>query len=205
VDEKANDPPQPLFKIGEFSEQGRGLPITASRPGPALPFSPLVRNAYAPSPRSRLGWAQGIIAVGEVPLDPPLAVLPTDSLSAAAARMQQDDSDFAPVVAPDGRFLGVVYIEELLRCVADDRRPADLVGLTSEQIPTCTPDSALVDAVRQMVACYLRRIPVVGDAGELLGLLTLSGAASAAERDPTVRDVLEDAADSQAFFARRWQ
>ena len=103
------------------------------------------------------------------------------------------------------RFLGVIFIEALLGRVVDDRFPASVRSLVSEQIPTCAPGSALVDAVRQMVATYLRRIPVVGDAGELVGILPLSAAALAANRDPAVRDVHEAAAQSPSTFARRWR
>ena len=56
-----------------------------------------------------------------------------------------------------------------------------------------------------MIACYLRKIPVVGDAGGLEGILTLSEAVAAAERDPAVREVLELLAGSRSLFARRWR
>jgi CBS domain-containing protein len=193
-----------LERLGEFSELGRGFPLSASRSAGALPTSPIVRQAYAPTPRARLGWGQGVISVSDVPLAPPLAVTPHDELSKVAERMRADDSDFVPVVEHD-RFVGVVYIDALLRCVAGNQAPPDVKRMLSRQIPTCTPGSALVDAVRQMVSCYLRRIPVVGDDGELVGMLSLATAARAAERDPAVRDVLETAAQSPALFARRWR
>lgn len=192
-----------LSRIGEFSEQGRGVPVSESRPGAALPFSPLVRQAYAPSPRVRLGWAGGGITVAEARLDPPDALAPTDSPAAAAKRMLRDDSELVPIVA-NGRFRGVVWADWLLTCFAEDRTPPDLQKAISAQIPTCAPESALADAVRQMLACGLRRIPVVGGDGALVGLLTLSAAAAASERDPTVRDLLE-AALEPSLFAHRWR
>jgi CBS domain-containing protein len=192
-----------LSRLGDFMEAGRGVPVMASRPGAALPFSPLVRQAYAPSPRVRLGWSGGEISVADVSLDAPRAVAPGDSPRAAALLMLRDDSDFVPVVA-DGKFRGVVFVERLLTALADDRIPSDLTGAISTQIPTCAPDGALADAVRQMLACWLRRIPVVGGDGTLVGMLTLSAAALASERDPTVRDLLE-AALTPSLFARRWR
>jgi CBS domain-containing protein len=189
--------------IGRFSESGRGLPVALSRPQGALPYSPIVRHAYAPQPRARLGWGQGLITVADVALEPAAAALsPEDSLEAAAARLLRDDAGFVPVCR-DGCFLGVVWIESLVQSVADDRKPPSLSQVLSTQIPTCAPHSALVDAVRQMIACYLRKIPVVGDAGELLGLLTMSEASAAAARDPAVADVIERFAASPSLFARR--
>jgi CBS domain-containing protein len=192
-----------LSKLGEFSEQGRGIPVSASRPGAALPFSPLVRQAYAPTPLVRLGWTGGEIKVTEALLDPPDALAPEDSVQTAARRLLTDDADFVPVVA-GGRFQGVVFCDRLLECLADDRHPSDLQDAISLQIPTCGPESALADAVRQMLACWLRRIPVVGADGELLGLLSLPAAAAASERDPSVRDLLEGAL-SPSLFAHHWR
>jgi len=57
--------------------------------------------------------------------------------------------------------------------------------------------------VRQMIACYLRKIPVVGDAGELVGMLTMSEASAAGVRDPAVAEVIERFAGSPSLFARR--
>jgi hypothetical protein len=189
--------------IGRFSESGRGLPLALSRPQGALPYSPLVRQAYAPQPRARLGWGQGLITVGDVTLEPASCALgPDDSLRAAAKLMLRDEAGFAPVCR-DGQFLGVVFAEAVLQAVADDRTPPNLAKVLSTQIPTCRRESALVDAVRQMIACFLRKIPVVGDAGELVGLLTLCEAGAAAARDPAVGEVLERFAGSPSLFARR--
>ena len=189
--------------IGRFSESGRGLPLALSRPTGALPYSPMVRQAYAPQPRARLGWGQGVITVEDVTLEPASCALsPGDSLRAAAKLLVRDEAGFVPVCA-DGRFVGVVFAEAVLQGVADDRIPLSLAEVLTTQIPTCMRQSTLVDAVRQMIACYLRKIPVVGDAGELVGLLSLSEAGAAAARDPAVAEVLERFAGSPSLFARR--
>jgi CBS-domain-containing membrane protein len=191
-----------LLEIGAFNESGRGLPINLSRPGAALPFSPLVQQAYAPTPRARIGWAAGLLECRDVPLDDPHGLAPGDSARLAAKRMLDEDAGWVALLE-GGRFLGVVWADAVLRCVADDRLPSNVGWLISSQIPTCAPTSALVDAVRQMIATWIRRIPVVGDHGELVGILPLAAAAQAAGRDPAVRDVLESAGPD--LFARRWR
>jgi CBS domain-containing protein len=188
--------------LGRFSESGRGLPVTLSRPQGALPYSPVTRQAYAAHPTGRLGWAQGVIAVADVPLEPARALAPSDSLATAARRMLDDEAGFVPVCV-DGRLVGVVYVDAVLLSVADNRKVPSVAQVLSPQIPTCTPASELVDAVRQMIACYLRKIPVVGDAGELRGLLTLSEASAAAASDPSVAELIERFAASPSLFARR--
>ncbi|HEY2748867.1 MAG TPA: CBS domain-containing protein [Polyangia bacterium] len=189
--------------IGSFSESGRGVPLALSRPQGALPYSPIVRQAYAPSPRARLGWGQGTILVGDVVLDAPdCALSPSDSIRDAAKRLLADGGGFVPV-CDDGRFAGVVFDEAVLACVADDRNPTNLAAILTMQIPTCALSSTLVDAVRQMLSCYVRRIPVVGESGELVGLVSLSEAAAAAARDPAVAEVLERFSSTPSQFARR--
>jgi CBS domain-containing protein len=193
-----------LSRMEAINESGRGLPVQLSRPGGALPFSPLGRQAYAPTVLARLGWGQGVIAVADVALDDPTGVLPDDSPSVAASRLLDEDSGFVAVL--DGvTLVGVVWADALLRGVADGRLPPTVRPLVSLQIPTCAPTSELVDAVRQMMATFLRRIPVVGDAGELIGFLTMASAAQAADRDPAVRDVFESVSLASSLYARRWR
>jgi CBS domain-containing protein len=191
-----------LLEIGAFNESGRGLPVNLSRPGPALPFSPLIQQAYAPTPRARLGWAAGLLECRDVPLDEAHGLAPADTVHLAARRLLDDGADWVAVLDGD-RFRGVVWADDVIRCVADDRVPSNIGSLVSAQIPTCAPGSALVDAVRQMIATWIRRLPVVGDHGRLVGILPLAAAAQAAGRDPAVRDVLESAGAD--LFARRWR
>ena len=192
-----------LDDIGKFSESGRGAPVTLSRPGGALPFSPIVRHQYAPNPRTHLGWAQGLVTVGDVRLEPCACALTRDAtVAAVAAKMLADETGFVPI-CHDGRLAGVIFEEDLLRAVAGGQIPPSIGTLISSQFPTCSSQSALVDAVRLMLSCYLRKLPVVGDAGELVGLLTLAEAMAASEMDPTVADLLERFALSPSLYARR--
>ena len=148
--------------------------------------------------------ARALITVGDVALEPPDCALWTPTIFCAPPRRRCCATNPAsrPCATTDG-FIGVVYVEAVLQCVADDRTVPSVAQVLSTQIPTCERRSSLVDAVRQMIACYLRKIPVVGDAGELIGLLTLSEAAAAGARDPAVAEVIERFAGSPSLFARR--
>ena len=191
-----------ISEVGRIVEGGRGVPIALSRPAGALPYSPIVKQAYAPHPLARIGWGQGIITVADVTLEPSCCALSSaDSLATAARLMLDDEAGFVPV-CDGGRLVGVVYIDAVLQLVADGRTSPTLADVLSTQIPTCALKSALVDAVRQMIACYLRKIPVVGDEGQLLGLLTMSEACAASARDPAVAEVIDRFASSPSLFAR---
>jgi CBS-domain-containing membrane protein len=179
------------------------VPVTLSRPGGALPFSPVVRQQYVPQTKAQLGWAQGVTTVAEARLEPiSCALSPEATPAAVAERLIADDAGYVPICR-DGHLVGVVYEEDLLHSVARGQLPGDVSQLVSTLIPTCAMHSTLVDAVRLMLACYLRKLPVVDEAGELHGLLTLAEAAAAADRDPTIADLLERFALSPSLFARR--
>jgi predicted transcriptional regulator len=144
-----------------------------------------------------------LITVGDVRLEPCACSLAPDAdVAAVAQRMLADDSGFVPICA-GGKLVGVVYEEDLLRAVAGGQMPPNIGPLISSQIPTCSPKSALVDAVRLMLSCWVRKLPVVGDAGELVGVLTLSEAAAVAFLDPPIADLLERFSLSPSLFARR--
>src|SRR5439155_25337431 len=92
---------------GGFSEGGRGVPLALSRPGGALPFSPLTRQAIAMHPLTRLGWGSGVVQVAEVQVEPAHALQPWSSLAAAATYLMREESDFVPICDDEERFLGV--------------------------------------------------------------------------------------------------
>jgi CBS domain-containing protein len=187
--------------LERFSESGRGIPVTLSRPQGALPCSPLVRQAYVHSPRVRLGWGQGVIPVGEVMLEATQPLSRHDPVSAAAKQMLRDELGFVPVC--DGpRFIGVVFEDAILQVLADGQLPQEVGQILSLQVPTCTEETTLDDAVRLMLACHLRSIPVIGKNGDLLGLLMLAEAAAQAVRDPAVGELIERVCCSPSWWAR---
>src|SRR5262249_12001036 len=147
---------------------------------------------------------EGVLHVGDLALEPARSVPANADLAALAAFFHDQEAGFAAVL-DKRRFLGVVYLDDLLAAIADHRQDAKARALVSSQIPTCAPASTLVDAVRQMVACFLRSLPVVGDDGALVGFVSLPCAVAAAERDPAVRDFLEAVAISPSLFARCWR
>jgi hypothetical protein len=205
--------PDELDRLGEFSELGRGVPLALTRPGPALPFSPLVRQAYAPNPRARLGWGQGTVTVGDLAIEfwrerwP--CPLPSSEASPAEAAglLSRLGLGFVPVIdgGPSGRMVGVVFAETLLDRMGAGTLPDGIGPLVTEQIPTCRVDSLAMDAVRQLLACFLLRLPVVDEQDRPLGLFSLAEAAAAQDRDPAIRDLLEGAIGSPSLFARAWR
>ena len=167
------------------------------RIGAALPD-----DALALEPPIRLGWPAGTLCVRELPHLPPSSLPPTATLAELALRMREGGGGWV-AIAHDARLSGAVSADAMLAAIARGQLDATARELLSTQVPSCTPEVRVVDALRTMLDTHTRQLPIV-DEGHFIGLLPLSVAAASAERDPAVRDVLESEATRPALFARPW-
>lgn len=99
---------------------------------------------------------------------------PTDTIQRVANIMKEVDTGVTPVI-DDGKVVGMITDRDIvLRVVAED---GDLNGpvsaVMSEDVQTCREDDNLADAAALMGAHQLRRLPVLNDAGRLVGILSL--------------------------------
>lgn len=99
---------------------------------------------------------------------------PTDTIKRVAGIMKEVDTGVTPVI-DDGKVVGMITDRDIvLRVVAED---GDLNGpvsaVMSEDVQTCREDDNLADAAALMGAHQLRRLPVLNDAGRLVGILSL--------------------------------
>ena len=107
----------------------------------------------------------------------PRAVDAQTSVREAARLMEGDDVGSLPVVeAQDSpRLIGVVTDRDIaLRVVAAGRDPETTAvsEVASREIHTVTPDDDLDDALERMARAQVRRLPVVINEGELVGILS---------------------------------
>jgi len=103
-----------------------------------------------------------------------------DSLNVPAQIMWERDCGIVPVTVPEEageRVVGVVTDRDACMGAYTQGRPLMEVPVSiamSRVVHTCTPDQSVKDALKQMAAARVRRLPVVDDAGHLVGLLSLS-------------------------------
>jgi CBS domain-containing protein len=107
----------------------------------------------------------------------PRAVEAQTSVREAARLMEGDDVGSLPVVeAQDSpRLIGVLTDRDIaLRVVAAGRDPETTVvsDVASREIETVTPDDDLDDALERMARAQVRRLPVVVNEGDLVGILS---------------------------------
>jgi len=98
------------------------------------------------------------------------------SLAAAAQVMWDHDVGALPVVGPDGRIAGIITDRDI--CMAAFLSGAPLASIPvrrhmSRDVFTARPGQSLDSAEELMGAKQVRRLPVIGDAGEVMGMITM--------------------------------
>jgi CBS domain-containing protein len=108
---------------------------------------------------------------------PPIVTVPDEELGEAAARMIASRIDCLPVVMAE-RLVGMITSTDLLgRLVAQTFEPASrddapAADVMSPRVFTAFPSDALLEAADVMVANHVRHLPVVDEAGHLVGILS---------------------------------
>jgi CBS domain-containing protein len=97
--------------------------------------------------------------------DIPVIQVPS-SFEDAAALLEETNQD-SLIAVTDGRLVGTVLSSDVHEALAEQRR--DLSGLISRDVPTCSIEESLDDALRKMAPRDLRVPPVVDPHGMLLG------------------------------------
>jgi CBS domain-containing protein len=109
----------------------------------------------------------------------PSCCVPSDSAQHAASIMRTEHAGAVPVIQNEQsrRIVGIVTDRDLCMAVVAEGR--DPHGVKVEQCMTtkvmsCRPDDALDVATTLMRDNQIRRVPVVGERGELQGIIALA-------------------------------
>lgn len=112
------------------------------------------------------------------------------NLGAAAALMLEGDCGFLPVVQA-GRLVGVVTDRDLYIALATRNRLASqltVADVLQTPVHTCSADDDIRSALATMKAYRVRRLPVVGFNGAVVGVISLNDLALAAGARKPVSD-----------------
>lgn len=118
----------------------------------------------------------------------PRTCRPRDSLNLAAQQMWEGDCGVLPVVDDDGRPIGMLTDRDI--CMAAYTRGQALSEISIESamsasVCSCKPSDTLRSLMELMAAHQVRRVPVVEESGELVGIVSLADIARLAQA-PTV-------------------
>ena len=133
-----------------------------------------------------------------------------DVLAIPARIMWEQDCGCVPVVSSDGSGLVVGVLTDRDICMATLLQGGRLeempvTSAMSTNIQTCQPSDTLSEAEQLMSRAQVRRLPVVDDAGQLLGLISLADIAggSAGRRGIAKKAIPKrDVADTLAAISR---
>ena len=114
--------------------------------------------------------------VRDVMTKDPACVTPGATIREAAQLMQRENVGIVPVVEEKGskKLLGVVTDRDIaIRVVAEGRDGGSRVSdvMSSGRIRTCSLDDDVDEVMEAMANEQVRRIPIVDDRGELVGIV----------------------------------
>jgi len=113
---------------------------------------------------------------------------PDDTLSEAARIMWERDCGCVPVVE-DGashRLVGMITDRDVCMSAFFNGQPFEALHVNdamTRALRTCSPNDSIHDAEEIMRSARVRRLPVVDEAGQLLGLVSLADIAREAGRE----------------------
>src|ERR671936_2417560 len=111
--------------------------------------------------------------VADVMTQRPRAVTPQTPLNEVAELMETEDVGSVPVVEGD-RLVGIVTDRDIVvRAIAKGKDPRGMPAaeVSSRELVTVDPDGDLDEALRLMARHQVRRLPVVEEDGQLVGML----------------------------------
>ena len=124
---------------------------------------------------------------------------PDDTLDHAAHLMWDNDCGCLPVCAvDDNRLIGVVTDRDIcMSALFQGKALRDLrvSNAMARVLKTCRPSDSLAAAEKSMSEARIRRLPVIGEGGSLVGMITLADLAQEAAREHAAgkSDVTESA------------
>lgn len=112
---------------------------------------------------------------------------PSDSLNRAAQLMWESDCGFLPVVDDRHRLVGVVTDRDICMGAYTQGKPLSDIAVSSVMtidLRTCKAEDEVASVERLMRDNRIRRVPVIDESGELLGVVTLGDLARCSQAGP---------------------
>ena len=125
------------------------------------------------------------------------------SLCEAAALMRDGDMGAVPVV-DEGKLVGIVTDRDIVvRAIAEGKNSATPIrdAMTTDLF-TVTPEDFVFEAIRLMGDKQIRRVPVIGKSGELVGIIAMADVALETEDEREIAETLEEISSGTSFWSK---
>lgn len=129
---------------------------------------------------------------------------PDTSLKDVSMMMREGDVGSVPVVEA-GRLVGIVTDRDIVvRAIAEGKdASARVAEAMTTEIFSVRPDDFAFEAIRLMGDKQVRRIPVVGDSGELSGIIAMADIALEMEDEREIAETLEEISSGMGFWSKK--
>lgn len=120
-----------------------------------------------------------------------------------AAIMRDGDLGAVPIV-DGGKLIGIVTDRDIVvRVVAKggDANTPVREAMTTELF-TVKPDDFVFEAIRLMGDKQVRRVPVIGENGELVGIIAMADVALETEDEVEIAETLEEISSGASFWGK---
>jgi CBS domain-containing protein len=111
---------------------------------------------------------------------------PEDTLTAAAEKLWTHDIGCLPVADHDGRLIGMITDRDICMAAYTQGRSLSEIPVStamSKEVYSCMAIDSVKDAEEAMRSHQVRRLPVVNDNGDLVGIVSLNDIVREAERE----------------------
>ena len=118
---------------------------------------------------------------------------PDTTVAEAAHLMWEGDCGILPVV-DDGELVGVVTDRDMYVALATQNERASQVrvgAVATKKLATCAPEDDIHAALATMRQALVRRLPVVGFGGTILGILSINDILLAVGKEVSSEDVVQ--------------
>jgi CBS domain-containing protein len=104
-----------------------------------------------------------------------------------------------------GRLVGIVTDRDIVvRAIADGNdSSAPVSEAMTTEIFSVRPDDFVFEAIRLMGDKQVRRIPVVGESGELAGIIAIADIALEMEDEREIAETLEEISSGTGFWSKK--
>lgn len=130
--------------------------------------------------------------IREVMTPNPRTVQLSDTLQTAAQIMRDEDTGAVPVIE-DGRVVGMITDRDIvIRAIADGDFECTIDDIVSDDVVCATPEMTTAEAADLMGEHQIRRLPVVDDDENLIGIVSIGDLAVKEGRDSRTGQTLEN-------------
>ena len=123
----------------------------------------------------------------------PRTVQLSDTLQVAAQIMRDEDTGAVPVVEDGSHVVGMITDRDIvIRAVADGDVDCTIDDIVTDDPVCATPEMSTAEAAELMSEHQVRRLPVVDDDDNLVGIVSLGDLAVKEGRDSRMGETLEN-------------